>query len=180
MIVEVVRYVAAVLNSSSYGLNVKLSSIGLDSTVAGVEDTRPADVNAILNEFDHDIAARRHVPEDAAQAAPYVMVFQAREADIEGWVTQTTMDARSIPVAVMIAQRDADTATGNLACGYYLRCAQQSLASGFADATARTRNSVQVTLQRDMVPVAPFVQVGSAVMSRGLLIEYQARETDAT
>jgi len=181
MIIETVRYVAALLDDDDNGLNVKLAAIGLDSTVAGVEDTRPDEINAVLSEFDHDLAARRQVPEDGSQAAPFCMVFQAREADLEGWVTAEIMDALSLPIAIMFVQRDADTATGNLAGGYYVRCAMQVINSdGAGDSSNRERNSIQVLQHNHMIPVAPFVPIGDAVMTRGLLADFKVRELDVT
>ena len=179
MIIETVRYVADLMGDGSIGLNIKLAAIGLDSTVAGVEDVRPADINAVLNEFDHDIAARRQVPEDDAQAAPYCLVFQAREADLNGWIVGEIVDTLSMPVAVMFVQRDSDTALGNLACGYYIRCAKQVINSDAAgDSSNRERNDIQVLQHNNMIEVSPFTPIGSAVMSRGFIVDFQTRDMD--
>lgn len=181
MIIETVRYVADLLNDDTAGLNVKLAAIGLDSTVAGVEDTRPADINAVLNEFDHDLAARRQVPQDGSQEAPFCMVFQARDADLDGWITAEKIDARSVPIAIMFVQRDADTATGNLAGGYYVRCAMQCInGDGAGDSSNRERNNIQVLQHNNMIPVAPFIPIGDAVMTRGLIVDFQTRDLDVT
>jgi len=181
MIIETVRYVAGLMADETGGINVKLAAIGLDSTVAGVEDTRPADINAVINEFDHDIAARRQVPEDGGQAAPYMEVYQATEIEGDGWATTSKVDSGSVPIAIMFVIRDSDTATANLAGAYYTRCALQVINSDAAgDSSNRQRNSIQVIQHSTVTVVPPFVPIGSEVTTRGMIVTFTTRDLDAT
>jgi hypothetical protein len=172
MIIETIRYVAATLSDATIGINAKLAAIGLDGT-----DTRPADIASINNEFDNAFVARRDV---TAETTPLLMVFQPREAELEGWITTEKMDARDLPVAVVVVARDVDTEQVNLASAYYVRCIQQSINSVAEGAASRTRNNIQILNWGDMIPILPYVPVGDAVMTRGLFLSFRVRDLDPT
>ncbi len=173
MIIETVRYMAATLSDGAGGINAKLAAIGLDGS-----DVRPSNLASIKNEFDDPIAARRQVPSE--ETTPFAIVFQPREAELQGWVTAEKLDAEDLPVAVVFVQRDADSELANLAGAYYLRCAMQSINGVPNGDASRTRNSVDVLQHRLFLPIVPFMPIGDAVMTRGLLVSWQVRDRDVT
>jgi hypothetical protein len=169
MIIETVRYVADVLDDVTIGVDAKIDAIGLDGA-----DTRPVDLASVKNEFDHGIVARRHVP--AAESTPMLMVFQPREVELDGWVTTEVMDVRDLPVAVVVVTQDADTEGANVASAYYVRAIMQSLNDRTITEGRRTRNNVQIMNHRNVVFINPYMPIGDAVMTRGVLLGFQSRD----
>ena len=169
MIIETVRYVAGILADGTIGVDAKIDAIGLDGT-----DTRPADLASIKNEFDDGIVARRHIPSD--ETTPMLMVFQPREVELTGWVTTEVMDVLDLPVAITVVVQDADPEDANVASAYYVRAIMQSLNDRTITDGQRTRNNVQILNHRNVVFINPFIPIGSAIMTRGVLLGFQTRD----
>jgi hypothetical protein len=159
MIIETVRYAADVLDDVTVGVNAKIAAIGLDGT-----DSRPSNVAAVLNEFDSPKIARRQI--DAGSTTPLIAIFQPREVELDGWVTTEVLDARDVPVAMVVVQKDADSEEANLAAAYYVRAMMQSINSVATGDSRRTRNNVQILNHRNTVFITPWIEVGNAWMSR--------------
>lgn len=173
MIIETVRFVADLLDDETNGVNAKIEAIGLDGT-----DTRPGDIAAVLNEFDSPAIARRQIGADVT--TPVLAVFTPRDTDLTGWVTTGVMDARDVMVAIVVVDKDADSEVANLNSAYYVRAIMQSINSVATGDTTRTRNNVQILAHRNVTLIQPWIEVGNAWMSRGVLVGFQSRELDVT
>ena len=144
MIAELIRMWAVALADPTLGVNAQIAALVMDTTVAGITDTRPPNIVKILNQADHNVEV--HEGEGAAQ---YPLILVGTNSPFGGlaqtWngVQDTSGDLHAVYVT-----HGGSAAQNFLATDYTLRAMKRAthaylLATGRD--TFRKRNTIGIS-----------------------------------
>ena len=141
---------AKALGDGTLGVNAQIAALTLDSTVAGVPDTRPPDVVSVKNQADHNVTVDESAGDDQY---PLIVVCITDKWRGPGMVWTSVQDF-SGDVDVVYVTRGGSAAKNFIDTDYTLRAMKKAihaylLTPSTRDANAR-RNSIAIKNSPDI------------------------------
>ncbi len=164
-------------------LDWQSSPQGVNDLLAAVprwgSDPVPPNITTVYEETTDIEAALQQLKKDlltASQAA--LVVWQARDSEIEGWVNQGIQIVDGFQLVVAYARRNPAAERAIQDGHYTMRAVRQSINRLFdgANSEARSANGVRLALNRQMTDVKPWSQFGDVWVTLGLLVTMQVED----
>lgn len=176
MLAPVIRMTAKALGDATLGVNAQLLALSLDSTVAGVTDTRPTPILSIKNQADHNIEVREA---DNESQFPLIVVCVKDDWAGPGQVWTSVQDA-SGTVSCVLVTRGGEAAKNFLNTDYYLRAMKKAVHAYLLTPSTRDTNGRRNNVALKVSPTMTYGHAAGSFMGgevAGVLkINYDIRD----
>lgn len=173
MILQTIERVATWLGNGTYGVNPLLPGVPRLGT-----DPVPPAVVAILDERQHQSAARGQVSRD--QQYPVLLVMLAEDVEFDIRLEQGVRDAPSLPLVIAYAVQESASNVGSQAAFYTMVAVEQSLRQlfyGGGTAADRASGAVRLVRPAGLHHVKLNAPLGDLLLVTAIRAAYYVRDT---